>query len=322
MTEYLTTFNPKRFVVFPIQHPDLWDMYKKQRDSIWLESDIDMTTDLKDWIKLSKNEQHFIKNILAFFAASDGIVMENITNSFATDIQIPEARMFYSAQNYIEGVHSITYSMLIETLVSDANEKNMLFNAIETIPAVAKKSNWAIKWMNSTDCIATRIVAFAAVEGIFFSGAFCAIYWIKESARMTGLCKSNEFIARDEGLHTDFACLLYTKYIKKKLSDDRIHEIIKEAVEIEIEFITASLPCRLLGMNSELMIEYIKFVSNRLVLQLGHSALFPNVSQPFAFMDRMCLQNKTNFFEERVTEYQLNSEVIKLDELALDDDDF
>jgi ribonucleotide reductase beta subunit family protein with ferritin-like domain len=326
--EYLTKSNPDRFVIFPIKHNDIWMMYKKQREGNWLETDIDLTTDLKDWKTLNYNEKHFIKNILAFFAASDGIVMENITTNFATEIQLPEARMFYSAQSYIEGVHSITYSLLIETLISNADEKNKLFRAISTIPAVAKKSNWAIKWMNNNinsteykeeNSLATRIVAFAAVEGIFFSGAFCSIYWIKESGKMPGLCKSNEFIARDEGLHTEFACLLYTKYIKNKLSDKHIHSIIKEAVDIEIEFIIDSLPCKLLGMNSDLMIQYIKYVANRLVLQLGHLELYPNAIQPFGFMDKICLQNKTNFFEERVSEYRLNSETIKLDKLTTDD---
>lgn len=319
-TEYLLRENPQRFVVFPVKHNDIWEAFQNHRKAFWVESEIDLTTDLKDWVKLSDNEQYFIKNVLAFFAASDGIVMENLGLRFFNDIQIPEVRCFYSMQMFIESIHSIMYSQLIETLVSDATQKTNLFNAIETIPSVKKKSEWALKWIDSSDDFATRLVAFAAVEGIFFSGSFCCIYWLNESGRMPGLCKSNDFIARDEGMHTDFACLLYTKYIEHKLDCSQIHAIISEAVDIEIEFITESLPCNLLGMNSTLMIQYIKYVANRLVMQLGYKELYPDIKQPFGFMDRICLENKTNFFESRVTEYQKDLDVVKLDELDFDED--
>jgi ribonucleoside-diphosphate reductase beta chain len=318
--EYLLKENPNRFVIFPIKHPDIWEAFQKHRRAFWVESEVDLTPDLKDWEILSDNEKHFIKNILAFFAASDGIVMENLGVRFFKDIQIPEARCFYSIQMLMESIHGIMYSQLIDTYVSDADEKNKLFNAIETIPSVKRKADWACKWIDSDDTFATRLVAFAAVEGIFFSGSFCCIYWLNESGRMPGLCKSNDFIARDEGMHTDFACLLYSKYVNNKLTDERIHEIISEAVNIEIEFITESLPCDLLGMNAELMKQYIKYVANRLVLQLGHSEIFPNTKQPFGFMDRICLDGKTNFFEARVSEYQMDLSKTTLDKLSLDND--
>ena len=317
--EYLLKENPNRFVIFPIKHNDIWESFQTHRKAFWVESEVDLTVDLKDWNLLNNNEKHFIKNVLAFFAASDGIIMENLGARFIKDIQIPEARCFYSMQMLAESIHSIMYSQLIDTYITDANEKNNLFNAIHTIPSVKKKGEWACKWISSNDNFATRLIAFAAVEGIFFSGSFCCIYWLNESGRMPGLCKSNDFIARDEGMHTDFACLLYSKYIEIKLSDSDVYKIITEAVDIEIEFITESLPCNLLGMNSELMIQYIKFVANRLVLQLGHNPVFPNIKQPFGFMDRICLENKTNFFESRVTEYQKDISNIKLDELELND---
>lgn len=318
--EYLLKENPGRFVIFPIKHADIWEAFQKHRRAFWVESEVDLTPDLKDWAMLNENEKHFIKNVLAFFAASDGIVMENLGVRFFKDIQIPEARCFYSIQMLMESIHGIMYSQLIDTYVTSSDEKNKLFNAIETIPSVKRKGDWACKWIGSDDSFATRLVAFAAVEGIFFSGSFCCIYWLNESGRMPGLCKSNDFIARDEGMHTDFACLLYTKYVNNKLSDKRMHEIITEAVEIEIEFITESLPCNLLGMNAELMKQYIKYVANRLVMQLGHPQVFPNIKQPFGFMDRICLDGKTNFFESRVTEYQMDLSHVKLDELTLDDD--
>jgi ribonucleoside-diphosphate reductase beta chain len=300
--EYLLKENPNRFVIFPIKHNDIWEAFQTHRKAFWVESEVDLTVDSKDWNLLNNNEKHFIKNVLAFFAASDGIIMENLGARFIKDIQIPEARCFYSMQMMAESIHSIMYSQLIDTYITDASEKNNLFNAIHTIPSVKKKGEWACRWISSNDSFATRLIAFAAVEGIFFSGSFCCIYWLNESGRMPGLCKSNDFIARDEGMHTDFACLLYSKYIENKLSDSDVFKIITEAVDIEIEFITESLPCNLLGMNSELMIQYIKFVANRLVLQLGHNPVFPNIKQPFGFMDRICLENKTNFFESRVTE--------------------
>ena len=315
--EYLLKENPNRFVIFPIKHNDIWESFQTHRKAFWVESEVDLTVDLKDWNLLNNNEKHFIKNVLAFFAASDGIIMENLGARFIKDIQIPEARCFYSMQMLAESIHSIMYSQLIDTYITDASEKNNLFNAIHTIPSVKKKGEWACKWISSNDNFATRLIAFAAVEGIFFSGSFCCIYWLNESGRMPGLCKSNDFIARDEGMHTDFAILLYSKYIQNKLSDSDVYKIITEAVDIEIEFITESLPCNLLGMNSELMIQYIKFVANRLVLQLGHNTVFPNIKQPFGFMDRICLENKTNFFESRVTEYQKDISNIKLDELEL-----
>jgi ribonucleoside-diphosphate reductase beta chain len=314
--EYLTKENPNRFVVFPIKHEDMWKAFQNHRNAFWVESEVDLTHDLKDWSLLNENEKHFIKNVLAFFAASDGIVMENIGARFIKDIQIPEARCFYSMQMLAESIHSIMYSQLIDTYVTDIHEKNLLFTAIETIPSIKKKGEWARKWISSNDNFATRLVAFAAVEGIFFSGSFCCIYWLNESGRMPGLCKSNDFISRDEGMHTDFACLLYT-YIENKLSESEVNAIITEAVDIEIQFITESLPCNLLGMNSESMIQYIKFVANRLLLQLKYNPLFANIKQPFGFMDRICLEGKTNFFEARVTEYQMNTTSIKLDELSL-----
>lgn len=318
--EYLVKPNPQRFVIFPIKHNDIWEAFQNHRKAFWVESEVDLTSDKKDWELLNDNERHFIKHVLAFFAASDGIIMENLGTRFLGDVQIPEVRCFYAMQILMESIHGIMYSQLIETYINDAKEKTKLFNAIETIPSIKKKGNWAIKWIQSPDDFATRLVAFAAIEGIFFSGSFCCIYWLNESGRMSGLCKSNDFIARDEGMHTDFACLLYTKYVTNKLSTKRIHEIINEAVEIEIEFITESLPCNLLGINAKSMTQYIKYVANRLVMQLGHSELFPNIKQPFGFMDRICLDSKTNFFESRVTEYQKDLTEIKLDKLNFTDD--
>jgi ribonucleotide reductase beta subunit family protein with ferritin-like domain len=302
--EYLLKENPNRFVIFPINHNDLWEAFQSHRKAIWFEHEIDLVPDLVHWQKLNEGEQYFIKHVLAFFAASDGIIMENLGVRFFDEIQIPEARAFYSIQLFMENIHSIMYSQLIDTYISDASEKDSLFRAVETIPSIKRKADWAIKWIQSTDSFATRLVAFAAIEGIFFSGSFCCIYWLNERGVMPGLCKSNEFIARDEGMHTDFACLLYKNYIANKLSNEKIHEIILDAVEIESEFITESLPCNLLGMNSELMKQYIKFVANRLILQLGHKELYPECKQPFGFMDRICLDSKTNFFEARVSEYQ------------------
>lgn len=315
--EYLLQDNPDRFVMFPIKHHDIWEAFQNHRKAFWIESEVDLIPDLKDWKKLSDNERHFIKHVLAFFAASDGIIIENLGMRFLNDIQIPEARAFYSMQLFMENIHSIMYSQLLDTYITNQIEKNKLFKAIETIPSIKKKSDWACKWIDSTKSFATRLVAFAAVEGIFFSGSFCCIYWLNESGRLPGLCKSNDFIARDEGMHTDFACLLYTKYIVNKLTDNEVYEIIKEAVEIETEFITESLPCNLLGMNSTLMKQYIKFVADRLMLQLGHKSVY-NCKQPFSFMDRICLESKTNFFESRVTEYQMELTNTGLDKLEFD----
>jgi ribonucleotide reductase beta subunit family protein with ferritin-like domain len=317
--EYLLQENPNRFVIFPIKHNDLWESFQRHRKAFWIESEIDLVPDLKDWKIMNDNEKHFIKHVLAFFAASDGIIMENLGERFFSEVQLPEARAFYSIQLFMENIHSIMYSQLIDTYITDTTEKNNLFHAMETIPSIKKKGDWARKWIGSDKSFATRLVAFAAVEGIFFSGSFCCIYWLNESGRLPGLCKSNDFIARDEGMHTDFACLLYTKYITNKLSDDEIHDIISEAVEIETEFITESLPCNLLGMNSDMMKQYIRYVANRLVLQLNHTELYTDCTQPFGFMDRICLDGKTNFFEARVTEYQMEVNSVGLDNIEINE---
>lgn len=316
--EYPLQENPNRFVMFPIKHDDLWECFQKHRRAFWVENEIDLTPDLQDWEKLSDDERHFIKMVLAFFAASDGIVMENLGLRFFGEVQIPEARAFYAMQMLMETIHSIMYSQMIDTYINNAKEKERLFSAIETIPSIKQKGEWAMKWIETNDSFATRLVAFAAVEGIFFSGSFCCIYWLNESGRMPGLCKSNEFIARDEGLHTDFACLLYTKYISEKLSQGEVYGIIGDAVKIEIEFITESLPCHLLGMNSQSMIKYIKYVANRLLVQLGYKPLYHGIKQPFGFMDRICLDGKTNFFEARVSDYQINIAKKSLDALNFD----
>jgi ribonucleoside-diphosphate reductase subunit M2 len=295
--------NPSRFVLFPIQWHDIWDMYKKALASLWTVEEVDLTKDHRDWIhKLNEDERRFIENILAFFAGSDGIVLENLAQRFCNDIQIPEAKCFYGFQIAMENIHSEMYSLLIDTLVKDNERKKELFNAIETIPSVGKKAKWALKWIKDTQSnYATRLIAFAAVEGIFFSGSFCSIFWLKKRGLMPGLTCSNELISRDEGLHTDFAVLMY-KHLKNKLSEDQVREIIMEAVEIEKEFITDSIPCKLIGMNSELMIEYIQFVSDRLMVQLGYNKIY-NSSNPFPFMEMISMEGKTNFFERRVTEY-------------------
>ena len=318
--EYLTKENPNRFVIFPIKHDDIWNLFQKHRQTFWVENEVDLELDLNDWVKLSNNEQHFIKMVLAFFAASDGIVMENIGLKFFQEVQIPEARAFYSMQLLMESIHSIMYAQLIDTYIIDNTEKNTLFNSIENFPSIKKKADWAMKYINNNDSFATRLIAFACVEGLFFSGSFCAIYWLNERGVMPGLCKSNEFIARDEGLHTDFACLLYKKYIINKLNYDDVKTIIKSAVEIEIEFIVESLPCSLLGMNSANMKDYIKFVANRLTIQLGYAEIYENITQPFDFMNRICLENKTNFFEGKVSEYSKNIENIKIDDMLFNED--
>lgn len=303
--EILLRENPNRYVIFPIKYPDIWQMYQKHRSVDWNVEEIILTDDRGHWeTKLNDDERHFIKNILAFFAGSDGIVMENLTSRFSNEVQIPEARFFYAFQNMIEGIHSHTYSLLIDTYITNEKEKDHLFKAIETIPSVAKKANWALKWIeDDKSTFATRLVAFAAVEGIFFSGSFCAIYWLKKRGLMPGLTFSNELISRDEGLHTDFACLLYS-YIKNRRSQEEIHEMFKEAVEIEKEFINDSIPCRLIGMNAELMSQYIEFVADRLLTQLGYEKIW-NSTNPFDFMELISLRVKANFFERRVGEYQL-----------------
>lgn len=303
-SEPLLAPDDNRFVMFPIQHEDIWQMYKKQVDCFWRAEEIDLTKDLVNWESLNADEKMFISMILAFFAASDGIVLENLASRFMTDVQVSEARAFYGFQIAMENIHSETYSLLIETYIKDKEEKGKLFNAIENFPCIKKKSDWAQKWIHDNrSSFATRLVAFACVEGIFFSGAFCSIYWLKKRGLMPGLTFSNELISRDEALHCEFAVLLYSKLVKK-LDKARIHEIIKEAVEIETEFICDALPCRLIGMNSELMTQYIKFVADRLCVQLGYKKIY-NVTNCFPWMELISLESKTNFFEKRVSEYAL-----------------
>jgi len=293
-----------RFVMFPIAHDDIWQMYKKQVDCFWRAEEIDLTKDLTHWEGLEKEEKHFISMILAFFAASDGIVLENLASRFMNEVQVAEARAFYGFQIAMENIHSHTYSLLIETYIKDSLEKEKLFHAIEHFPCIKKKSDWAQKWIHDNrSSFATRLVAFACVEGIFFSGAFCSIFWLKKRGLLPGLTFSNELISRDEALHCEFAILLYSKLLKK-MDKARIHEIIKEAVDIETEFICEALPCRLIGMNSELMTQYIQFVADRLCVQLGYKKIY-NVTNPFQFMETISLESKTNFFEKRVSDYAL-----------------
>ena len=295
--------NNNRFVLFPIQHDDIWKFYKKAQASFWTAEEIDLSPDLVDWEnKLNDDERHFIKHILAFFAASDGIVNENLAEHFLSEVQYTEAKFFYGFQVAIENIHSETYSLLIDTYIKDSAEKTHLFNAIDTLDCVRKKAEWALRWIDKGS-FAERLVAFAAVEGIFFSGSFCSIYWLKKRGLMPGLSFSNELISRDEGLHCDFACLLYTKHLVNKLSKEQVKEIIMDAVTIEKEFITDALPVRLIGMNSDLMAQYIEFVADRLLVELGNEKVY-NVSNPFDFMDMISIQGKTNFFEKRVGEYQ------------------
>jgi ribonucleoside-diphosphate reductase beta chain len=300
--EPLLTDNDDRFVIFPLKHHDLWAKYKQHMAVFWTPEEIDLSRDMKDWEKLNDNERHFIKHILGFFAGSDGIVMENLATRFSREVQWPEARFFYACQNLLEAVHSETYSLLIDTYIHDPKEKADILHAIDTIPAVKKKAEWALQWIDSADAdFPTRLLAFAAVEGIFFSGAFCAIFWLKQRGVMPGLTLSNEFIARDEGIHTDFACLLYGK-ILNKLPKEKAHKVIREAVKIEKHFITKALPCELIGMNAELMKQYIEFVADRLCLQLGYPKIY-RATNPFDFMERISLENKDNFFEKRVSTY-------------------
>jgi ribonucleoside-diphosphate reductase subunit M2 len=303
-TEPLLAPDDNRFVMFPIKYNDIWDMYKKQVDCFWRAEEIDLTKDLNHWESLNGDERFFISMILAFFAASDGIVLENLATRFMNDVQVSEARAFYGFQIAMENIHSQTYSLLIETYIKDKLEKDRLFNAIEHFPCIKKKSDWAQKWIHDNrSSFATRLVAFACVEGIFFSGAFCSIYWLKKRGLMPGLTFSNELISRDEALHCEFAILLYSKLVKK-LDKARIHEIIKEAVEIETEFICEALPCRLIGMNSVLMTQYIQFVADRLCLQLGYKKIY-GVANCFEWMEMISLESKTNFFEKRNDSYAL-----------------
>lgn len=301
--EYLLKENPGRFVIFPIQHKEIWKFYKNAQSSMWTMEEIDLHADILDWeLKLTDNERYYIKNVLGFFSNSDGIVNENLALRFMNEVQIPEARFMYGFQIMIENVHSETYSMLIETFIKDKVERNKLFNAIETIPCIKKKADWALKWIHGTQSFAERLVAFAIVEGIFFSSSFCAIFWLKKRGLMPGLAFSNELISRDEGLHCDFACLLYSM-LKYKLTQERIYEIMKEAVIYEQEFACESLPVELIGMNAKLMSEYIEFCADRLIYQLGYDKIY-NTINPFSWMELISLQGKTNFFEKRVAEYQ------------------
>ena len=317
--EPLLAPDDNRFVMFPIKFNDIWEMYKKQVDCFWRPEEIDLTKDISNWESLNADEKYFISMILAFFAASDGIVLENLASRFMNDVQIAEARAFYGFQIAMENIHSHTYSLLIETYIKEKEEKDKLFNAITNYPCIKKKSDWAQKWIHDNrSSFATRLVAFACVEGIFFSGAFCSIYWLKKRGLMPGLTFSNELISRDEALHCEFAVLLYSK-LQKKIDKARIHEIIKEAVDIETEFICEALPCKLIGMNSELMTQYIKFVADRLAVQLGYKKIY-NVSNPFDFMELISLEGKTNFFERRNDSYALANKNVTEDIFNLSDD--
>ena len=303
-TEPLLQEDSNRFVMFPVADQNIWKMYKKQVDCFWRPEEIDTSKDMAHWEKLTVDEQYYIKMILAFFAASDGIVLENLGVRFMTEVQLPEARAFYGFQIAMENIHSETYSLLIDSYIKNTEEKHKLFNAISNFPCIEKKAQWALKWINDKRAsFATRLIAFACVEGIFFSGAFCSIYWLKKRGLMPGLTFSNELIARDEALHTEFAIYLYNK-LEKKIHKKKITEIIQEAVTIEKEFITQALPCRLIGMNADLMNQYIEFVADRLAIQIGIEPIY-NAINPFDFMEMISLEQKTNFFESRVSEYSL-----------------
>ena len=307
LVEPLLTENPKRYVMFPLQDNDIWKLYKKMFDCMWRAEEIDLSKDMVHWNSLNDKEKHFIKMILAFFAASDGIVLENLGMRFLSEVQLPEARAAYGFQLMMENVHSEVYSLLIDTYIKDETEKGKLFNALEEFPCIKKKADWAIKWItDKRSSFAARLVAFACVEGIFFSGAFCSIYWLKKRGLMPGLTFSNELISRDEGMHTDLACLLFSK-LNNKLNKQKVRDIIKEAVTIEKEFICEALPCKLIGMNAKLMSQYIEFVADRILVQLGCNKIY-KVSCPFDFMEMISLEGKTNFFEKRVGEYSLVSD--------------
>jgi ribonucleoside-diphosphate reductase beta chain len=317
--EPLLTEENKRFVIFPIEHNDIWEMYKTQEMAFWTAEEIDLAQDLTDWDeKLNDDEKHYIKNVLAFFAASDGIVNENLAENFLSEVQYPEAKFFYGNQIMIENIHSETYSLLIDTYIKSSKEKDRLFNALETVPSVKKKGDWALKWVES-DSFVERLIAFAAVEGIFFSGSFCSIFWLKKRGLMPGLSFSNELISRDEGLHCLFACLLYKNHINNKLTEERVKSIICEAVEIEKEFVTESLPVSLVGMNAKLMSQYIEYVADYWLMELGYTKVYGSEC-PFDFMEMLSLKNKTNFFEKKVSDYQKPSDTkINYDDLP---DDF
>ena len=318
--EKLLKEEEKRFVIFPIKENEIWKQYKKAEANFWTTEELDLSKDLKDFNTLSDNEKYFIENVLAFFAASDGIVNENLVERFCNEVKLLEAKFFYGFQIAMENIHSETYSLLIDTYVKDLNKKHKLLNAIDEIPSVKKKADWALKWINDdTSSFGTRVIAFAAVEGIFFSGSFCSIFWLKKRGLMPGLCFSNELISRDEGLHTEFAVLMYSM-LENKPSKETVLQIIQEAVELEKEFITESLPCDLIGMNKDLMKQYIEYVSDRLLLMLGIEKVY-NVTNPFDWMELISVQGKTNFFEKRVGEY---SNIVNTDNkdnvFALDDD--
>jgi len=300
--EPLLKENPDRFVLFPIEHDDIWQFYKKAEASFWTAEEIDLSQDLKDWASLNEGETHFIKHVLAFFAASDGIVNENLAENMVSEVQYTEAKFFYGFQIAIENIHSETYSLLIDTYVKDPKEKDGLFHALDTIECVNKKAKWALRWIDEGN-FQERLIAFAAVEGIFFSGSFCSIFWLKKRGLMPGLTFSNELISRDEGLHCDFACLLYNNHVVNKLPEETVIEIIRDAVDIEKEFVTDALPVKLIGMNADLMCQYIEFVADRLLMELGCPKIY-NSTNPFDFMEMISLQGKTNFFEKRVGEYQ------------------
>ena len=309
--------NSNRFVLFPIQHADIWQYYKKAEASFWTAEEIDLSQDLTDWKNLNDGERHFVSHILAFFAASDGIVNENLAEHFVSEVQYTEAKFFYGFQIAMENIHSETYSLLIDTYIKDNDEKDRLFNAIDTVPSVQKKAQWALKWIDS-ESFAERLIAFAAVEGIFFSGSFCAIFWLKKRGLMPGLAFSNELISRDEALHCQFACLLHNRYIQNKVTEERIKEIICDAVEIEKEFISDSLPVSLIGMNEKLMSQYIEFVADFWLVELGCSKVY-NSENPFDFMEMLSLQGKVNFFEKRNGDYQkVSDKVIDFDNLNED----
>ena len=322
MVEPILKENKDRFVIFPIKHHDLWEWYKKCEASFWTAEEIDLHQDLTDWkTKLNDDERYFIKHILAFFAASDGIVNENLAENFVNEVQYSEAKFFYGFQIMMENIHSETYSLLIDTYVKDDAEKDKLFNAIETFPAIKKKADWALKWIES-DSFAERLIAFAGVECIFFSGAFCSIFWLKKRGLMPGLTFSNELISRDEGVHCDYAVHLHNNHLVNKVPKERITEILTDALEIEKEFITESLPVSLIGMNAKLMTQYLEFVTDRLLVELNCDKVY-NSTNPFEFMDMISLQGKTNFFEKRVSEYQkagvLNNDT-RSEEISFDED--
>ncbi len=303
MQEPILQDNPGRFVLFPIEHNDIWEWYKKQEACFWTAEEIDLHQDVSDWAnKLNDDERYYIKHILAFFAASDGIVNENLAENFVNEVQFTEAKFFYGFQIMMENIHSETYSLLIDTYIKDKEERNKLFNAIENFPAIKKKADWALRWIES-DSFAERLIAFAAVEGIFFSGSFCSIFWLKKRGVMPGLTFSNELISRDEGMHRDFAVHLHNEHLVNKVPKDRIRQIITEALEIEREFITESLPVDLIGMNSKLMAQYLEFVSDHLLVSLDCEKEY-NSTNPFDFMEMISLDGKTNFFEKRVGDYQ------------------